>query len=68
MLYLIRGSIEGHACHAAERVIAVSGVLKEEVCGQYQVDGRKVEVIYNGHPLVLGLVRYSIYLHMFTTC
>ncbi|CAK9035203.1 unnamed protein product [Durusdinium trenchii] len=41
-------SIEGHACHAAERVIAVSGVLKEEVCSHYQVDGRKVEVIYNG--------------------
>jgi len=43
----IRG-IEGHACHAAERVIAVSGVLKEEVCNHYSVDGRKVEVIYNG--------------------
>lgn len=41
-------SIEGQACHAAERVIAVSGVLKEEVCSQYGVDGRKVEVIYNG--------------------
>lgn len=40
--------IEGHACHAAERLIAVSGVLKEEVCGQYGIDGRKVEVIYNG--------------------
>jgi len=40
--------IEGHACHAAERVIAVSGVLKEEVCNHYSVDGRKVEVIYNG--------------------
>mmetsp|Transcript_108130 Transcript_108130/g.271999 ORF Transcript_108130/g.271999 Transcript_108130/m.271999 type:complete len:2009 (+) Transcript_108130:103-6129(+) len=43
----IRG-IEGHACHAAERIIAVSGVLKEEVCSHYSVDGRKVEVIYNG--------------------
>eukprot|EP00929_Paragymnodinium_shiwhaense_P042980 TRINITY_DN22156_c0_g2_i1.p1 TRINITY_DN22156_c0_g2~~TRINITY_DN22156_c0_g2_i1.p1 ORF type:complete len:1969 (-),score=563.19 TRINITY_DN22156_c0_g2_i1:210-6116(-) len=40
--------IEGHACHCAERVIAVSGVLKGEVCGHYNVDGRKVEVIYNG--------------------
>mmetsp|Transcript_126119 Transcript_126119/g.364984 ORF Transcript_126119/g.364984 Transcript_126119/m.364984 type:complete len:1445 (-) Transcript_126119:202-4536(-) len=43
----IRG-IEGHACHAADRLIAVSGVLKEEVCWQYGIDGAKVEVIYNG--------------------
>jgi 1,4-alpha-glucan branching enzyme len=41
-------SIEGHACHAAGRLIAVSGVLKEEVCNHYGVDGRKIEVIYNG--------------------
>jgi len=41
-------AIEGHACHAAERIIAVSGVLKEEVCSHYSIDGRKVEVIYNG--------------------
>ncbi|CAE8610854.1 unnamed protein product [Polarella glacialis] len=41
-------AIEGHACHAAERVIAVSGVLKDEVCSHYSVHGAKVEVIYNG--------------------
>jgi len=40
--------IEGHACHVADRVIAVSGVLKMEVCGHYNVHGAKVEVIYNG--------------------
>jgi len=41
-------SIEGHACHAAGRLIAVSGVLKDEVRDQYGVDSRKIEVIYNG--------------------
>jgi len=40
--------IEGQACHSAQRVIAVSGVLKEEVCSHYQVHGAKIEVIYNG--------------------
>jgi len=40
--------IEGRACHSAERVIAVSGVLKEEVSSHYQVHGAKIEVIYNG--------------------
>lgn len=41
-------AIEGEACHSADRVIAVSGVLKEEVCSHYAVDGRKIPVIYNG--------------------
>jgi hypothetical protein len=27
---ILQGEIEGRACHSAERVIAVSGVLKEE--------------------------------------
>lgn len=40
--------IEGNACHEAGRLIAVSGVLKGEVCDHYAVDGGKVEVIYNG--------------------
>mmetsp|Transcript_13633 Transcript_13633/g.30989 ORF Transcript_13633/g.30989 Transcript_13633/m.30989 type:complete len:1989 (-) Transcript_13633:86-6052(-) len=40
--------IEGRACHVADRVIAVSGVLKQEVCNHYNVHGAKVEVIYNG--------------------
>ena len=45
------GEIEGRACHSAERVIAVSGVLKEEVSSHYQVHGAKIEVIYNGTGL-----------------
>eukprot|EP00971_Amphidinium_carterae_P057200 1131010-Amphidinium_carterae.1 len=40
--------IEGRACHVADRVIAVSGVLKQEVCSHYNVHAPKVEVIYNG--------------------
>lgn len=41
-------TIESHACHAAQRVIAVSGVLKEEVCNYYNVHSAKISVVYNG--------------------
>jgi len=41
-------AIEGHACHSAERVIAVSGVLKEEVVNYYNVHSAKISVVYNG--------------------
>jgi len=41
-------AIEGQACQAAERIITVSNVLKEEICSQYRIEDRKVQVIYNG--------------------
>lgn len=36
------------ACHMADRVICVSGVLAEEVRAQYGVHPAKMTVIYNG--------------------
>lgn len=36
------------ACHLADRVICVSGVLAEEVRAQYGVHPAKMTVIYNG--------------------
>lgn len=40
--------IEAEACHLADRVICVSGVLAEEVRAQYGVHPAKMTVIYNG--------------------
>ncbi|PFH31917.1 glycosyltransferase [Besnoitia besnoiti] len=40
--------IEAEACHVADRVICVSGVLKQEVLTQYGVHPEKIKVIYNG--------------------
>eukprot|EP00931_Biecheleriopsis_adriatica_P014930 TRINITY_DN11708_c0_g1_i4.p1 TRINITY_DN11708_c0_g1~~TRINITY_DN11708_c0_g1_i4.p1 ORF type:complete len:1148 (-),score=230.95 TRINITY_DN11708_c0_g1_i4:165-3608(-) len=40
--------IEKHGCAAAERLICVSGVLKDEVCGCCHADGGKIHTIYNG--------------------
>ncbi|KAL8433936.1 hypothetical protein Efla_001838 [Eimeria flavescens] len=40
--------IEAEACHVADRVICVSGVLAEEVRTQYGVHPAKMAVIYNG--------------------
>ncbi len=40
--------IEAAACHAADRVIAVSGVLAGEVKDFYQTHPEKIQVIYNG--------------------
>ncbi|KAL8275236.1 hypothetical protein Esti_000820 [Eimeria stiedai] len=40
--------IEAEACHVADRVICVSGVLAEEVGAQYGVHPAKMAVIYNG--------------------
>lgn len=36
------------ACHVADRVICVSGVLAEEVRAQYGIHPAKLTVIYNG--------------------
>lgn len=41
-------TMESEACHTAARVIAVSEVLREEVCQHYGVHGAKVSIIYNG--------------------
>lgn len=40
--------IEKDACHRADRVICVSGVLAEEVKQYYAVPGPKIRVVYNG--------------------
>jgi hypothetical protein len=40
--------IERGGCHAADKLIAVSGVLKEEVCSACSADGNNITVIYNG--------------------
>ncbi|CBZ49936.1 hypothetical protein NCLIV_004200 [Neospora caninum Liverpool] len=40
--------IEAQACHVADRVICVSGVLKHEVQNQYGIHPEKIKVIYNG--------------------
>lgn len=40
--------IERHGCGAADKLIAVSGVLRDEVCGVCGADGGKMTVIYNG--------------------
>ncbi|XP_026190049.1 uncharacterized protein LOC34619934 [Cyclospora cayetanensis] len=40
--------IEAEACHMADRVICVSGVLAEEVRAQYGVHPAKMTVVYNG--------------------
>ncbi|KAL8426333.1 hypothetical protein ACSSS7_008162 [Eimeria intestinalis] len=41
-------SSKAEACHVADRVICVSGVLAEEVGAQYGVHPAKMAVIYNG--------------------
>eukprot|EP00440_Ansanella_granifera_P029705 gb/GFBE01032266.1/.p1 GENE.gb/GFBE01032266.1/~~gb/GFBE01032266.1/.p1 ORF type:complete len:1114 (+),score=262.19 gb/GFBE01032266.1/:1-3342(+) len=40
--------IERSACGAADKLISVSGVLRDEVCGVCGADGNKMSVIYNG--------------------
>ncbi|EEA05853.1 glycosyl transferase [Cryptosporidium muris RN66] len=40
--------IEREACHTANRLICVSGVLADEVCRLYGVNRNKIQVIYNG--------------------
>jgi len=40
--------IERSACGAAEKLICVSGVLRDEVCGVCGADGNNITVIYNG--------------------
>ncbi|CEL94386.1 unnamed protein product [Vitrella brassicaformis CCMP3155] len=40
--------IEAEACHVSDRVICVSGVLAQEVVGQYGIHEGKIKVIYNG--------------------
>ncbi|EPR57846.1 glycosyltransferase [Toxoplasma gondii GT1] len=40
--------IEAEACHMADRVICVSGVLAQEVQTQYGIHPEKIKVIYNG--------------------
>mmetsp|Transcript_61305 Transcript_61305/g.109003 ORF Transcript_61305/g.109003 Transcript_61305/m.109003 type:complete len:1166 (+) Transcript_61305:94-3591(+) len=40
--------IERSGCGAADRLICVSGVLKQEVCGCCHADGGKMHTIYNG--------------------
>jgi len=41
-------NIERQACGAADKLICVSGVLKDEVCGVCGANGGKIDVIYNG--------------------
>lgn len=41
-------SIEALGLRIADGVIAVSSALKEEILSQYDVDGDKIDVVYNG--------------------
>jgi len=40
--------LERCSCGAADKLICVSGVLKDEVCGVCGADGNRMSVIYNG--------------------
>lgn len=40
--------IEGDCCRRAEKVIAVSQSVKNDIVGRYGVDGSRVDVVFNG--------------------